>query len=41
MSKKISIINGGGMYAQTFFKNLTGFNKIAIGDLFNNRKSVI
>ncbi len=41
MSRKISIINGGGMFGQTFLKNLTGFNSIAVGDLFNNRKSVI
>lgn len=41
MSKKISIINAGGIYAQTFLKNLRGFNHIALGDLFNNRKSVI
>lgn len=40
MSKKISIINAGGIYAQTFLKNLRGFNHIALGDLFNNRRSV-
>jgi hypothetical protein len=41
MSKKISIINAGGIYAQTFFKNLRGYNQIALGDLFNNRRSVM
>jgi len=40
MSKKISIINTGGIYAQTFLKNLRGYNQIALGDLFNNRRSV-
>lgn len=40
MSKKISIINAGGVYAQTFLKNLKGYNNIALGDLFNNRRSV-
>lgn len=40
MSKKISIINAGGIYAQTFLKSLKGFNSIALGDLFNNRRSV-
>jgi hypothetical protein len=40
MSKKISIINAGGVYAQNFLKNLKGYNNIALGDLFNNRKSV-
>lgn len=41
MSKKISIINAGNIYAQTLIKNLNGFNKIALGDLLNNRRSVI
>ncbi len=40
MSRKISIINAGGVYAQTFIKNLKGYNNIALGDLFNNRRSV-
>jgi len=41
MSKKITIINSGSIYAQTFLKNLRGFSNIALGDLFNNRRSVI
>jgi len=41
MSKKISIINAGGVYAQTFLKNLKGYNNIYLGDLFNNRRSVL
>ena len=40
MSKQISIINAGGVYAQTFLKNLKGYNKIVLGDIFNNRRSV-
>jgi len=41
MSQKISVINAAGIFAQTFVKNIRGFNHIALGDLFNNRKSVI
>ena len=41
MSKKISIINAGNIYAQTLIKNLNGFNKVSLGDLLNNRRSVI
>jgi len=41
MSQKISVINAAGIFAQNFVKNIRGFNHIALGDLFNNRKSVI
>lgn len=41
MSKKISIVNAGNMYAQTLLKSLNGFNRISLGDVLNSRKSVI
>lgn len=41
MSKKISIINAGGVYAQTFFKSIKGYDKIYLGDLLNSRRSVL
>jgi hypothetical protein len=41
MSRTISIINGGNVIGQTFLKNLSGFNKIKIGDVVNSRRSVI
>ena len=40
MSKKISIINAGNIYAQTLLKSLNGFNRVALGDILNSRKSV-
>ena len=40
MSKTISVINAGNIYAQTFLKNLTGFNRIILGDCINSRRSV-
>lgn len=40
MSKKISIINAGCIYAQTLFKTIKGFDKIYLGDLMNSRRSV-
>jgi hypothetical protein len=41
MSKKISIINAGNIYAQTLLKSLNGFNRVSLGDILNSRKSVI
>jgi hypothetical protein len=40
MSKTISIINAGNVYAQTFLKSLSGYNKIILGDCVNSRRSV-
>lgn len=40
MSKKISIVNAGSIYAQNFLKSINGFNRISVGDVLNSRKSV-
>lgn len=40
MSKTISIINAGNVFAQNFLKTVSGYNKIVLGDIFNNRRSV-
>jgi hypothetical protein len=40
MSKTISIVNAGNVYAQTFLKSLSGYNKIILGDCVNSRHSV-
>ncbi len=40
MSKTISIINAGNIFARNFLKTVNGYNKIVLGDIFNNRKSV-
>lgn len=40
MSKTIAIINSGNVYAQTFLKSLSGFNRVILGDCVNSRRSV-
>ena len=40
MSKTISIINAGNIFARNYIKTINGYNKIVLGDIFNNRKSV-
>jgi hypothetical protein len=40
MSKKLSIINAGNIYAQNLLKTVSGFNKVSLGDVLNSRKSV-
>jgi hypothetical protein len=40
MSKTISIINAGNIFARNFLKTINGYNRIVCGDIYNNRKSV-
>lgn len=40
MSKTIAVINAGNIYAQSFLKSLTGYNRIILGDCVNSRRSV-
>ena len=40
MSRTISIVNAGNVYAQTFLKKLSGYNRIILGDCVNSRRSV-
>ena len=40
MSKTISIINAGNVFARNFLKTVKGYDRIILGDIFNNRKSV-
>ena len=40
MSRTISIVNAGNVYAQTFLRSLSGFNRVILGDCVNSRRSV-
>ena len=40
MSRTLSIINAGNIFARNFLKSVKGYDKIILGDICNNRKSV-
>lgn len=40
MSKQLTIINGANIYALNFLKQIRGYNKIVVGDIYNSRRHV-
>ncbi len=39
--KTITVINAANIYARNFVKTLRGYDRIILGDIYNNRRSVL
>jgi len=38
--RTLTIVNSANVYALNFLKNLRGYDRVILGDIYNNRNSV-